>query len=181
MSSTLIPQDADVYEGTVGENLMLCERLDGSTNELLAAALDTACANFVESTPEGLAAPMAERAANWSGGQRGRIALARGILAAGGSPLVLLDEPTASLDPATESLVYTNLFAEFEEACLVSSVHRLSLLERFDEVLVMSDGRVVAQGPLDELTLNCAEFRRLTAVLRREDPQQTPADQSNAA
>jgi ABC-type multidrug transport system fused ATPase/permease subunit len=181
-TSTLIPQDAEVYEGTLAENLRLCERLDGnSPHERCAPALQAACVDFVESTPDGLAAPIAERAANWSGGQRGRIALARGILAAGGSPLVLLDEPTASLDPATESQIYTNLFAEFADACLVSSIHRLGLLERFDEVLVMNEGRLVAQGRLEELALNCAEFRRLTAVLRQHDPQTATVNRSNAA
>jgi len=166
--STLIPQDAEVYEGTLGENLELCERLDGelpcATNG--AYALEAACANFVDASEAGLQARIGERAVNWSGGQRSRIALARGLLAAGGSGLVLLDEPTATLDPATEAQVYTNLFAEFSGACLISSVHRLALLERFDEVLVMRDGRLIAQGRIDELTLGCAEFRRLTTALR---------------
>ena len=182
-TATLIPQDAEVYEGTLGENLALCERLDGAPDaQLYAPALESACANFVDSLQSALEAPIAERAANWSGGQRSRIALARGVLAAGGSPLVLLDEPTASLDPATEAQVYTNLFAQFSAACLVSSVHRLSLLERFDEVLVMRDGRLVAQGSVDELTLGCPEFQRLTAALRRESAaEEGPPSRSNAA
>jgi ABC-type multidrug transport system fused ATPase/permease subunit len=181
-TATLIPQDAEIYEGTLAENLELCERLDRAPHgDFQARALERACADFASATPAGLQAPMAERAANWSGGQRSRIALARGILAAGGSPLVLLDEPTASLDPATESQVYANLFAEFASACLVSSIHRLSLLERFDEVLVMHDGHVLAQGSIDELMLACPEFQRLTATLRAETPQERPSGRSNAA
>jgi ABC-type multidrug transport system fused ATPase/permease subunit len=164
-AATLIPQDAEVYEGTLAENLGLCESVYGPPQaRAYGSALDAACAHFVQAAPAGLDSQIAEQAVNWSGGQRSRIALARGVLAADGSALVLMDEPTANLDPVTELQVYANLFATFGGACLVSSVHRLSLLGLFDEVLVMREGRLVAQGSPSDLATGSAEFQRLVAA-----------------
>jgi ABC-type multidrug transport system fused ATPase/permease subunit len=171
-TTTLIPQDAEVFEGSLAENLGLCESLVGTpSSEDYLRAIDVArVSEFVEPTMDGLNVTVAERAANWSGGQRARVALARGVLAATGSSLVLLDEPTASLDPRTEGLVYDNLFAAFSDACVISSVHRLNLLDRFDEVLVMHNGRLVAQGPASVLSATSPDFRQLVAAQRKEEP-----------
>jgi ATP-binding cassette, subfamily B, bacterial len=168
--ATLIPQDAEVLAGTLAENLALCESVQGEipTADHFPRALHVAAADaFVDTTPAGLDTPIAERAANWSGGQKSRIALARGVLAAQGSGLVLLDEPTAHLDSHTEAHVYERFFATFPDACVISSIHRLHLLDRFDEVLLMHEGRLVAQGTPDELALTCPQFAALTSNYRR--------------
>ncbi len=170
-STTLIPQDAEVFEGSLAENLGLCESLAGPPlrDEYIRALELARVSEFIDPTEEGLNVAVAERAANWSGGQRARVALARGILAARHSSLVLLDEPTASLDPRTEASVYENLFETFSDACVISSVHRLNLLDRFDEVLVMHYGRLVAQGPASVLAVTSPDFRQLIASQRKEE------------
>lgn len=172
-STTLIPQDAEVFEGTLADNLGLCESIIGPPQpaDLYRVMRLARVDEFIEPTEAALNVTIAERAANWSGGQRARVALARGILAAQGSNLVLLDEPTASLDPKTEGVVYDNLFAEFKDACVVSSVHRLNLLERFDEVLVMHAGRLVAQGPATVLAQTSPDYRQLHAAISKEEKQ----------
>jgi len=179
---TLVPQDAEVIEGTLAENLALCSAHTGGPAEAqFADAMNIACvSDFIAADANGLSTAVVERGANWSGGQRARIALARGILASADSNLVLFDEPTAALDSRTEARVYDNIFAALPNSCIVSSIHRLHLLDRFDEVIVMHEGRVVAQGPAALLAATSPDFRQLLAMYRQADRAQ-PALESAAA
>ncbi len=147
--ATLIPQEAEVFEASVQENLTFGEPADAAA---LQAAVHTGVFDEVlQRMPEGLASPMNERGSNLSGGQRQRLALSRGALAAQGSSLLLLDEPTSALDPQAEGRVFDRMYAAFPTACIVASVHRPSLLSRFDTIVVMEAGRVVDAGPRDEV------------------------------
>ncbi|CAG2139269.1 ATP-binding cassette domain-containing protein [Cupriavidus numazuensis] len=147
--STLIPQEAEVFEASVEENLTFGEPAD---TEALHAAVQTGVFDEVlQRLPAGLASAISERGGNLSGGQRQRLALARGALAARGSSLLLLDEPTSALDPQAEGRVFDRMFAAFPSACIVASVHRPSLLPRFDTVVVVEAGRVVDAGPREEV------------------------------
>lgn len=163
-TATLIPQESEIFEGTLGENLQLPERAQSLTGTAIDNSLKVARADTFAGD---LTMPVAERGANWSGGQRQRIALARGVIAAQDCGLLLLDEPTASLDPETERIVYDNLFTTFRDSCVVSSIHRLNLLDRFDEILLLQDGRLIAHGSMAELTESSGEFRALLAAQRR--------------
>lgn len=163
-TTTLIPQESEIFEGTLAENLLLPER----ARTLDDAAIDDSLAVARAHTFAGdRSMPVAERGANWSGGQRQRIALARGVIAARDCGLLLLDEPTASLDPETERVVYDNLFETFRDSCVVSSIHRLNLLDRFDEVLLLQDGKLIARGSVQALNESSAEFRALVAAQQR--------------
>lgn len=176
--ATLVPQDAEVIEGTLAENLALCSTHAGAPIETqYSNAMHVACvSDFIPTDADGLSTAVVERGANWSGGQRARIALARGILAAADSNLVLFDEPTAALDSQTEARVYDNIFAALPNSCIVSSMHRLHLLNRFDEVIVMHEGRVVAQGPAELLAATSPDFRQLLAMYRQQDRAQVATE-----
>ncbi|AJC18966.1 multidrug ABC transporter ATP-binding protein [Pandoraea sputorum] len=147
--ATLIPQETEVFEASVEENLTFGEPAD-------AQALQTAVHagvfdDVLQHLPDGLSSTLNERGSNLSGGQRQRLALSRGALAAQGSSLLLLDEPTSALDPLAEGRVFDRMYDAFPTACIVASVHRPSLLSRFDTIVVMESGRVVDAGPRDEV------------------------------
>ncbi|MFC4274632.1 ABC transporter ATP-binding protein [Achromobacter aloeverae] len=147
--ATLIPQEAEVFEASVEENLTFGEPADSA---VLQSAVHTGVFDEVlQRMPEGLASALNERGGNLSGGQRQRLALSRGVLAAHGSSLLLLDEPTSALDPAAEGLVFDRMDAAFPTACIIASVHRPSLLARFDTVIVLEAGRVVDAGPREDV------------------------------
>ncbi len=145
--ATLIPQEAEVFEASVRENLDFGEARPDA--ELQAAAHAGAFDEVLARLPDGLNSPLTERGFNLSGGQRQRLALSRGALAAAGSSLLLLDEPTSALDAVTEARVLDRLAAAFPGACIVASIHRLALLGRFDTVVLMEAGQVADAGPRD--------------------------------
>jgi ABC-type multidrug transport system fused ATPase/permease subunit len=163
-SAMLIPQESEIFEGTLGENLLLPERAKLLDDDAIANALTVSRSDAFVSDIE---TPVVERGANWSGGQRQRVALARGVIAAQDCGLLLLDEPTASLDPETESAVYANLFNAFRDSCIVSSIHRLNLLDRFDQVLLLEHGRLLAAGSVEQLRESSPQFRALLAAQQK--------------
>jgi ABC-type transport system involved in cytochrome bd biosynthesis fused ATPase/permease subunit len=96
------------------------------------------------------------------------------VLAAAGSSLVLLDEPTSALDPVTEADVHQRLARTFPGACIVASVHRMSLLSYFDRVVLMDAGRVVDSGDVEALCERQPAFARmLQGSVPARAPQET--------
>ncbi len=157
--ATLIPQDPEVFEASLAYNLSLGR--DDSPDAIRRACDIAQLSPVLEALPSGLETGVSERGVNLSGGQMQRLALARGVLAAEASSLLLLDEPTSSIDPVTEALIYENLFAAFSDACIVSSIHRLHLLPRFDMVVLMAGGRVVDAGSLADLLARQPSMRAM--------------------
>jgi ABC-type multidrug transport system fused ATPase/permease subunit len=111
--------------------------------------------------PKGLESDIREKGVNLSGGQKQRLALARGILAASESEVVLLDEPTSSVDPKTEAMIYQKMFTAFKNKAIISSMHRLHLLYQFDYIYVLNQGRIVAEGTFEHLREHSPIFQEL--------------------
>jgi len=159
--ATLIPQDSEVFECSVRENIafgLACEP-QALERAIRVSALD----EVLVTLPDGLDTFVSEGGGNLSGGQRQRLCLARGVLAARDSSLVLLDEPTSALDPMTEASVVERLCEHFADACIIAAVHRMSLLKHFDRVVLLQAGRVLDSGPVHELATRQPLFARMLA------------------
>lgn len=156
---TLFPQEPEIFENTIAYNITLGLPFDEKT---IWEVCDLAqFSETAKQLPNGLASNIQEKGVNLSGGQKQRLALARGILAAQSSQIVLLDEPTSSVDPKTEAMIYEQLFKAFSEKVIVSSLHRLHLLQHFDYVYVMQNGRIVEHGTFSFLQQNGVVFKEL--------------------
>lgn len=145
----LVSQEPEIFENTIQYNITL--GLPAMTGEVEAAA-HTACFDEVAlSLPRGYDADIRENGVNLSGGEKQRLSLTRGVFAMRDSNLILLDEPTGSLDIVTETKIYNRLFDRFPRACIVSTLHKLHLLPMFDYVYVFQAGRIVEAGTFDTL------------------------------
>lgn len=161
----LVPQMPEIFATTVGNNITLGAEYD---DETLNRFLEMACFKDVAaSLPNGLASSIREKGVNLSGGQMQRLALARGLLACESKDIVLLDEPTSSLDSTTEMAVYRNIFSGFAGKTIISSVHRLHLLGLFDRVCLFEAGEIVAVGSFEELLRRSKPFQALWAQYGR--------------
>ncbi len=162
---TLVPQDPELFNSSVEENITMNVHLDRSAME---EAIDLAqFRSVLDELPNGLETNVLEKGVSLSGGQKQRLALARGILAARESSLLLLDEPTSSVDAANERAIYDGILARFTDTTIIACIHRLHLLELFDRIYLFSGGRVVAHGTLAELHED-ATFAALWAKYHRK-------------
>lgn len=140
-----LPQDVRLTSGTLRDNL-LQGLPDPGDEALLHAARETGLIQLIAHHPRGLALPITEGGRGISGGQRQLVALTRMVLSR--PAVLLLDEPTASMDPATEAQAVALLASPaYAQATLVVATHKTALLPMLDRLLVMQNGRIVMDGP----------------------------------
>lgn len=142
------PQNIQLFSGTIFENIS--SGSDNTTDEEVIFASKVSLAhNFIASLPGGYNYVLRENGSNLSGGQRQAISLARAILK---KPKVLiLDEPTSSMDTQSEEGVMSNLYSLEQSPTIIMTSHKLNLLTRMDKVGVILDGRLAAFGPSNEI------------------------------
>ena len=156
---TLFPQEPEIFENTIAYNITL--GLPFSDEEIMEVSESAHFTDVIGQLPKGLESDIREKGVNLSGGQKQRLALARGILAARESEVVLLDEPTSSVDPKTEAMIYQKMFTAFENKAIISSMHRLHLLYQFDYIYVLKQGSIEAEGTFEYLREHSPIFQEL--------------------
>jgi len=155
---SVISQRTYFFNDTVRQNMLLA-RPTASDAELHRAARSAQIHDFILGLPEGYETAIGEQGIRLSGGERQRLGVARALLK--DSPILLLDEPTANLDPATERLLLDSLFRSPRGQSLLLITHRLVGLEHMDEILVLDHGCIIERGTHDSLLASDGLYRRL--------------------
>lgn len=158
-SISLVPQDPEIFATTIRENITL--GVEYSDAEVQTYTDLARFSDVVTRLPKGLESSIVEKGVNLSGGEKQRLALSRGLLASADKDIILLDEPTSSVDTANELEIYKNIFDAFPDKAILSSIHRLHLLPLFDQVYFFVGGKIIASGTFDELSKTSPEFQQL--------------------
>jgi ATP-binding cassette subfamily B protein/subfamily B ATP-binding cassette protein MsbA len=158
----LVPQQPVLFSGTIADNIRY-GRLEASDQEIEAAARAAYVHEFIQQLPQGYQTPVAEAGATLSGGERQRLGLARALLK--NAPILLLDEPTSSLDALSEAAVFGALRRLRKGRTTIVIAHRLSTIRDATRILVLHEGRLIDQGTHDELMASNDLYRRMCARL----------------
>ncbi|HEY4801201.1 MAG TPA: ATP-binding cassette domain-containing protein, partial [Paraburkholderia sp.] len=157
----VVLQESVIFSGSVLDNIRY--GTPGATLEAVQrAAAMAAAAGFIEELPQGYDTFLGERGVRLSGGQRQRIAIARAILK--NPPILLLDEATSALDAASERLVQTALDNAAQNRTTLVIAHRLATVQQADRIVVMDEGRIVAQGRHADLLQSSPLYAQLAAL-----------------
>jgi ATP-binding cassette subfamily B protein len=163
----VVSQEPVIFSGTIAANIRY-GREDAGDAQVRAAADAAAASEFIDKLPDGFDTLVGERGITLSGGQRQRLAIARAILR--DAPLLLLDEATSALDAENERLVQTALANLMVGRTTLVIAHRLATIQRLARIVVMEEGRVVAEGSHAELVQDGGLYARLARLQFSEGP-----------
>lgn len=175
-----LAQDVRLFQGTLRENLAL-GLPSPSDQQIMHAARRTGLDRLIAAHPKGLGIEISEGGKGLSGGQRQLVGLTRLVLAK--PRVMLLDEPTASMDPQLEELVAERVFGmRPEDTTLVVVTHKLAMLRHFSRIVVLDKGRVVADGPRDDILRRMREGTQTqpTSTNKPTTPRQDRSNPSQA-
>ncbi|HCY6736800.1 TPA: ABC transporter ATP-binding protein [Staphylococcus aureus] len=152
--STLMSQISAVFQkvylfNDTIENNILFGNPDATEEEVIRAAKQACCHDFIMKLPDGYKTVLHEKGNNLSGGERQRISIARGILK--DAPIIILDEATASIDPENEHLIQHAIDELSKGKTVITIAHKLETIKNADQIIVLCDGEIIQRGSHDEL------------------------------
>ena len=145
---SIVFQDVTLFNNTIMENIRI-GRKEASNEEVIYAARLAHCDEFAEKLPDQWNTLIGENGSELSGGERQRISIARAFLK--NAPIILLDEATASLDVENETLIQESLSRLIKDKTVLIIAHRMRTVASADKIVVLKDGKVVQEGPPDQL------------------------------
>lgn len=157
----LVPQDPVIFADTARENIRF-GRPNATDAEVEAAAVAAAAHAFLSALPDGYDSDVGERGVMLSGGQKQRIAIARAILR--DAPILLLDEATSALDAQSERLVQEAVEALSRDRTTIVVAHRLATVKKADRIVVLDQGRIVAEGAHEDLVAQGGLYAQLARL-----------------
>jgi len=140
---SVVSQNTHLFNVTLRDNLLLANP-DASNEQIIAACRTAQVHDFIQTLPQGYDTLIGENGFLLSAGQRQRLAIARAMLKP--APFLLLDEPTANLDPITEQNLLQSILDGSRDHAILLITHRLTGLKNIDEILVLEDGQIVQRG-----------------------------------
>ncbi|WIM69010.1 ABC transporter ATP-binding protein [Corynebacterium breve] len=166
---TCVFDEAFLFSASVRDNITM--GLPASDEDVARVAKLARADEFIEKLSDGYDTVVGERGLTLSGGQRQRIALARALLSA--PSVMILDDATSAIDAENEKLILGNLRAELAETTVIAVAHRQSTVDHADRVLVVENGRVVLDGPRDQVTIH-PSYQALMAPTLVDEPPRIP-------
>ena len=152
-------QQPSLFSGTIEENVRFGANFDGNGKVDVPTAARAAAASFVEDRPDGYAGEVKRRGANFSGGQRQRLSIARALVRT--PRILILDDTTSALDVATEGRVQDAIRELMGDSTVFLVAQRISAVLTADVIVVLEEGRIVAKGGHQELLATSAEYRSI--------------------
>lgn len=158
----IVLQEPVLFSGTIADNIRY-GRLDATDDEVMVAAKAAAAHDFIMRKPEGYQTLLGDEGTHLSGGERQRISIARAFLK--NAPILIMDEPTSSLDAIAESNVFTALRALMAHRTTIVIAHRLSTVRDADQILVLDGGAIIGAGKHEELLQRVPLYHELCQKL----------------